>query len=471
MATAGQPRNIPICFATLLLIWYSSFRISVLIAGGEPRILTGVFWVFVYVAMSVAPFAQADLSLFPGLADPDTLMAATVVVFAGCLAYDVGSHSAGGTRWRDRPAPTAGGRVVTLARVKAVAAVGLAASSYYVVSLGGIAPFFSSRRDLAASFAAAGLRRDSQVGSALLTTLGTVPVLVAWLGLTCLIRREPAHRKPATAAGWTVLLLANAVVNNPISNPRYWFLTVFIGAMWAFPGLGARRYRTALITGSVLALLVFPYADYFRTDSAQRRPLTLASPAQTLATKDYDQMTMTADTIWWVRDNGYTKGRQALGSVFFWVPRSFWPGKPSDTGVLVGRALGGPNDNLSSPIWAELWVDFGILGVLAGLGLAGRLSARLDDAFLAALDGGRTEVLAADIGFPLLAGYEFIVLRGPLLQAMSRMVMIGFFILIVSESRSASADRGRGSRPLAGAGPGVSRGVSRAGLDGLSRKG
>jgi hypothetical protein len=391
---------------------------------------------FAYVAMAIAPLAQVTLNTHPAVSDKNLLLPATVLVLVGCIAYDVGSFF--GIRlaqgMRESLAAHDRYQVVDEVRLVLLGVVGIIGAACYVYSAGGLTRFFGSREELASGLTSAGLRTDdSEVGSALLTTLGTVPVFIALVAQTCILARRPEYRRPSAYLWWGVLAGANAITNNPISNARYWFLAVAIALLFSFPNFTKVRFRVALITGVSAALLVFPYADYYRNDSTSRAPMARSSVTETLSLKDYDQVIMTANGIWWVGGHGHTLGRQMLGNALFWVPRSQWEDKPVDTGVLIGREMGGPNANLSSPLWIELWIDFGVPGVVTGFLALGIISRRYDTLFERLRDPGRRDTLTLDIALPLFAGYQFILLRGPLLQSMSRLAVIAAVVLLLGK--------------------------------------
>lgn len=153
---------------------------------------------------------------------------------------------------------------------------------------------------------------------------------------------------------------------------------------------------------------------------------------------------MFANTITYVQSKrGHTYGRQLAGSVLFAVPRSLWPGKPMDTGVVIGQWMGAANTNLSSPVWAELWIDFGPVGMTAGFVALGYAAARVDYRY------ARRAVRRAPPGslialtVPLVAGYSFILLRGPLLQASGRVAIAACCIALITTFRQ---DRATGLR-------------------------
>lgn len=156
-----------------------------------------------------------------------------------------------------------------------------------------------------------------------------------------------------------------------------------------------------------------------------------------MALKDYDQIGMFANTITFSESGpGHFYGRQLAGSVFFAVPRSVWPGKPRDTGVMVGQWMGTVNTNLSSPIWAELWLDFGPLGMGAGLLAIGYAAARVDRRYAKRATRRSPPGSLISVVVPLVAGYSFILLRGPLLQASGRVAIAAMCLALVATYRT-----------------------------------
>ena len=185
-----------------------------------------------------------------------------------------------------------------------------------------------------------------------------------------------------------------------------------------------------------IALVVFPFADRFRYEDGGDPQPDSGSLLAPLTVKDYDQVGMFANTISFAHaGEGHTYGRQFAGTLLFFVPRSVWHAKPVDSGVRVGEWMGMRNTNLSSPLWAELWLDFGPLGMLLGFVLAGYGCDRLDRAYVRRTvdDTGPGNVLAVVV--PLVAGYGFILLRGPLLQAAGRVAIAVVCVALVTTFR------------------------------------
>ncbi|MET7497288.1 O-antigen polymerase [Streptomyces sp900116325] len=431
----------------LALTMYAGIRLSAMILSSRRKLLSGSFWLFVYMAMGVAPLAQAVLGRTPTpvVGARTDLTEAVALVLIGCVAFDIGTLLA-----RQRPERKREDKLrpalVHRRRLYLLTLIAFLGSALLVVKLGGPAVFFTSRQEIISSVQEAGLSQaDSQAGQAIVRGFGTVPALIAWLAYTrWLVTSRRARRSVVIIAVWGALAALNAVVNNPISNPRFWFLTVLFSLLFTVFPVSAAFYRVALSLGVIVALVVFPFADRFRYDDANFRPVQTTSPLEPLALKDYDQVGMFANTITYVRSgSGHTFGRQLAGSVLFAVPRSVWPDKPMDTGVMVGQWMGATNTNLSSPVWAELWIDFGPVGMVAGFVAMGYAAARVDRRYARrAVRSARPGSLIA-LAVPLVAGYSFILLRGPLLQASGRVAIAVFCIALITTFRQ---DRAPGLR-------------------------
>ncbi|WP_425443840.1 hypothetical protein [Streptomyces aidingensis] len=426
----------------LAVTLYAGARLSAMVLSGRRRLIQGAFWLFCYVSMGVAPLAQSVLGREPTPvvgARSDVLLA-TALVLLGVVAFDVGALLA-----RSRPSlrPAWHRAPARVHRLRLYLLVGLAfaASALMIMSLGGLGVFFTSRQEISETLLEnAGAQpgdETGQAGNALLRGFGTVPALLALLFYTrWLVTSRRARRRPSVLLVWAALLGLNIIVNNPLSNPRFWFLTVLFSFLFTLFPRSPVMYRTALGLGVILALLVFPFADRFRYDDEGYQPMNSSSLLEPLVVKDYDQLGMFANTITYVGDGaGHSYGRQLSGTVLFFVPRAIWTGKPEDSGVMIGEWMGMGNTNLSSPLWTELWLDFGPLGMTAGFIGLGYLAARTDRRYVRrTLDDPSPGNVVAVIT-PLVAGYAFILLRGPLLQATGRVAIAALCLLLISTFR------------------------------------
>jgi hypothetical protein len=228
----------------------------------------------------------------------------------------------------------------------------------------------------------------------------------------------------------------NIVINSPFANARYWLGTIVIALVLAHPFFLRWSGKVAFV-GCILVgtAIIFPYGNVFRNASAYQVVQGLSVVRVIQTDPDYDASFMVEATVQYVEVKGLSVGGQLLGAATFWVPRQLWPAKPTDTGFLLGYFLGTGTANLSAPLWAEGFIDFGWLGTAAYMLLVGYGSASLDRRWgekVGPLDRSR-------ILLPLLGGYSFILLRGSLLQAMGPLTV--FCLLLWLLCRKTGADR------------------------------
>ena len=427
---------------------YAGVRLAMLVIAGRIEPLQGVFWLFTYTAMGIASLAQLVLDRYPApVTGPRSSMTvAILLVLAGCVVFDVAATV---TRRREERRPpveerdTDRVRVAGPVRVRLLVVAAVGAAAVMAQTLGGLSSLLSSRQGVSRSLEEAGLTADgSLAGAALLRGAGTVLPLVALLLLTRrLVADRSRWRDVNLVVVWAFVLVLNLVVNNPIANPRFWFLTAALATFFVMFPRSVTAFRIVLLGGLVASLVVFPYLDKFRYADGSSTVEQDLSVLELISVKDYDQTVMTASAVDYVRTGpGHTYGRQLAGSAFFWVPRSIWADKPQDTGVVLAQEMGAINLNRSAPLWAETYLDLGAGGMLAAFVLVGWASARGDLLYrrrtarpaTARDPAGQPVAAIVAIGVPLVAGYEFILLRGSLLQAMGRLAIGAGVLWLIS---------------------------------------
>lgn len=397
-------------------------RLTGLLAVGSLRPLGYFFWAYVYIWLGVAGIAQIATGRSPVPLRGETvyLTSAQVIIMVGLVGYAVGGRLAGtprtaGRRPARRLRPARGYLVAALAFVAICPAL--------VARIGGLHAVFTSREARSLALHVHGLiEQNDKASGTLLVSVATVTAFLLLYGL--LWKASLISRLSVAELGvLVVLLVVNVVVNNPISSARHWFGTVVVSALLLVRGLHRAWAARALMAAMVLGLLLaFPYADRYRYTDPQDR--AAHSPAEELVRKgDYDSFPQIRAAAEYVGANGHTGGRQLEGMLLFWVPRHDWPDKPMDTGiVLAGFEGDSVNSNLSAPLWAESYLDFGLPGVLVTFLALGVASRRADDAFVR--DFWHRRPTAACLAVPILAVYQMIVLRGSLLQSMFRLSVI-----------------------------------------------
>ncbi|MCC3295298.1 oligosaccharide repeat unit polymerase [Arthrobacter sp. zg-Y411] len=421
------------------VVLYAAVKLALVLAQPAIRPVSGVFWIFVYTCMGVAPLAQLTTGRSTPLAiqvDDRMLTEASLLTLVGLVCFDVAYH----LRLRRAADPHPRRRVLRLRGMKVLRLFSLgalAAGLVYIVQVGGLSVFFLSRQEAGEALDA--INPDSgQALRAIISGAGSVANLCALIFYIHVVRtREHAVAMPDILL-MAALTVMNIVVNNPISNSRYWTLAVLFGLI--LPLIRGRKglFNLAILGGTFASIFVFPLSDITRRAAGTQAPLQVDSVWTMIATKDYDQFTMLANTLGYTADHGLSWGMQALGPLLFWVPRVGWPDKPYDTGVEVGIWMNNSNLNLSAPLWAEAWINFGLPGVVLAFAGLGVLARRLDA-------GYRADVLGMGsvgyLGISIFAGYLFILMRGSLLQSMGRLMILAISILILTTA--ANARKGR----------------------------
>lgn len=429
------------------LVLLTSSQVARVIATGRPELVDAAFWTFAYAFMTLPALAQFSVDAYPLSAPvypPGVKVIASLVILAGIIAYIWGRRVARTSLERVSPCTAAeagrAGRALAMPRVKMLGVFGLLIVAYAIARYG-LTPFFTSRDALTEAFfgpAPTGTRYfevASKAGGASMQLLIQVPVFVsAYL----LLYTRRCHGSEFSAEErnriWPrslllALVVANLVVNNPVSNGRLWFGTVLLAMTTAVVGLDRK-----LVVRSLLGLLLFlslfsmDRLDAFRrTGAADFTSTGLA--VELVSGPDFASPQQVVNGLLYVEEYGYTLGRQLAGTVFIAVPRAVWLNKPIDTGDVVAPEAG---FNVSAPLWTEGWVDFGLAGVFAFLMAYGWVGGRLDGAY--SRSAGSASAFAPLM--PILAGYGLFILRGSLMPALGNFfpVILLFFLLMRRQS-------------------------------------
>lgn len=420
MVAATRGADQPAWPLALLSTILAGARFAWVVSSASRRLYEMATWLFCYLFFGLAPLAQlrtgTDPSTTPALIhEYDTTALSIGIAFQLCLI--VGSFFA---RKSDPRPDDLGLQVGTVRRIHRgrliFATLALLAVSVFYASRIGFASVLASRNDR--SVAAATAFGDDVV-TTVLAALVSLGLLIAVVGLLQ-DRRERQLR--SQRGGWFLLLCSAGMLLflvNPFGSPRFVLVTVYLGVLAAVGIFGRPgRFRWVSLVALSAMVFVFPILDSFRrsTDSISEG----VDPITSLLRGDYDSYAQTVNTVMYVDQNGITWGNQLLGVLLFWVPRSLWPGKPYDTGIFLADFRGYGFNNLSAPLPAELYINFGWTGVIVGSILLGMLLRRLD---------ASSERRLRAIGLPTILGcalpfYMVLLLRGSLLQAASNLVVM-----------------------------------------------
>jgi oligosaccharide repeat unit polymerase len=414
---------------SLVILLISGVRLAMVIGAGRQTLFTFAFWLFAYAFIAVPAFAQVITQRFPGTT-PNIQVEYTTEAL-GVVLLGIGVAMVGGligrrSRWHARPVErTPPQWSLDRNRIVVLAVVGFIAWAYFVARIGP-ATFFSSRDEMAA---VRSLAFPDPVTSTVIASVATLPLLVCVHAMARYRRAQKAST--GTARDFTLMLpvalLAVLFAINVVTSSRYLFGTMAFSLLVLFGGFATRRRARISMGGLVFVLLAaFPLFAIFRRATASTT--SQLGAAAFVNSGDYDSFAQIINSVNYVADEGVLWGKQLLGPFVFWVPRSVWPDKPIDTGVLLAQFRGYNFENLSAPFWSEAFLSGGWLGVIVLFLVLGYVLKRADSRMDMTLDNAGVFGITTAI----LSFYMLILLRGSLLQATSTLAVILVSILVVS---------------------------------------
>lgn len=210
----------------------------------------------------------------------------------------------------------------------------------------------------------------------------------------------------------------------PTSVARNAAAGLYFGILLAmFPKM--KRTSTFSLIYTFVFMIVFPLFNAFRTTSILG--VNLLDALGSVFSKfsrgwlavDYDAYSMVALSLRYIGDHGFSFGRQLLGVLLFWIPRSIWKGKPGGTGPMIAEYYNWWFTNVSEPLPAEMIVNFGIIGMLFAAVVCGFVLSKIDIRYWNHRDIQDDTPGKIDPLYFYMIGYFLFIYRGALLSAVA----------------------------------------------------
>lgn len=178
-------------------------------------------------------------------------------------------------------------------------------------------------------------------------------------------------------------------------------------------------------------IIVFPAINAFRNisfgkvDIKQEIVTTIDDISNTYLAGDYDAFTMINQTRLYANENDVTYGRQLLGAILFFVPRKIWIDKPLGSGYSIFSSLDKAFKNVSCPLIAEGYINFGVFGVILFALLFSILTCYIDNCYWDMINQDeKISINLLTILYPFLLPSYYILQRGDLLSILPFTVAI-----------------------------------------------
>jgi len=153
------------------------------------------------------------------------------------------------------------------------------------------------------------------------------------------------------------------IINYPLALPRFTFFSYFLFAFYLVMKPSTKNKLILFLIFAIGLTTVFPLFSFLTRGDADSE-FTFSLADYYTGSGDFDGLQSVLNVLLFVRDNSFQYGHQLLGAIFIFVPRIFWPEKPNSTGSITADHAGYLFTNISSPLPAELYIDFGYIGII-----------------------------------------------------------------------------------------------------------
>ena len=272
----------------------------------------------------------------------------------------------------------------------------------------------------------------SLVGLGLLISLPRAIAVAVLLYTIALLMQRWWRKKNISFANILLVLsalLLNSIINYPLSVPRFWIFGFLISFMWIVFPLRRHIHRGAFVAGmTILQFTILPWYSQISRGKGQV-DIGIQSFREYMRHGDFDGFQSIVNIAIYIQESGFELGRNMASIVLFFIPRTLWD-KAEPLGPAAAEFMGYSFTNLSAPIYAELYADFGFLTLVAGMMLFGYGVKRCDVFYDTMIRVKKINV--GGLFAAVLAGYMIILLRGSLLGVIANIATLFGMLTILS---------------------------------------
>lgn len=201
------------------------------------------------------------------------------------------------------------------------------------------------------------------------------------------------------------------LTNFPLALPRYMAGAFYVGLLFVSKPIFKKR-SLPIFALIFVFLIIFPAVTVARYITSFSDMEVSISVLSAFTSGDFDNFSTLNMAVLYVDNHGITWGNQLFGVLLFFVPRSIWPTKPVGSGHHMAMARSMDFTNLSCPIVAEGYLNFGFLGTILFAIIIGIILSKLDSRFY------HHKIFSViHLMYPLLLGLIIFILRGDLMSS------------------------------------------------------
>lgn len=225
-----------------------------------------------------------------------------------------------------------------------------------------------------------------------------------------------------------IIFILNLIVNFPTGTARYWAASIYLGLYVIIRPQENNKFFFCILFISVF-LVAFPLLNEFRNatfSEVLNNGIKLNNFIDFFLAGDFDAYSMISRSYEVISIAGSTHGKQLLGSILFFIPRSIWIDKPIGSGAAVAFYQGQRFTNISCPIIGEGIVNFGIVGVILFAIILAFIIKYLDTLYWNSQREDIKSINVVTILYPFYLGFFFFIFRGDLMSSFA--YLVGFSI-------------------------------------------
>lgn len=160
------------------------------------------------------------------------------------------------------------------------------------------------------------------------------------------------------------------VAENPFNSARFYFIIAWLPIVLVVISgkLGIKTFCLSVLVGLVIVMPMLNLTS--RSGASLAEAAEAVDVSSVLTIPGLDVLDMLVFELRYLELSDYFWGTKTLGILFFFVPRSLWPGKEtvlaSDMGVVLADLGTAGTPNLSGFVAGDFYADLGMAGVAIG---------------------------------------------------------------------------------------------------------
>ena len=258
-------------------------------------------------------------------------------------------------------------------------------------------------------------------------SLSVFPIITILLN----INYKGIYGKYYSRSKFILILILGIIVNFPTGIPRFKMAVIYLSIFVTFKNKFKNKYIFKIMV--ILGLIyIFPLINIFRDNTFSNvinLQINMPDLNQQFITGNYDSYSMLVRSILYIQDEGITFGRQLLGNVLFFIPRSIWETKPIGSGAMIAKFFGWQFTNISCPYIGEGLLNFGIVGIVIFAIILAILLKKSTIKYEYVIMNKSRKIGVIELIYPFSIGFVFFIMRGDLLSSLS--YLIGFIVPVI----------------------------------------